>query len=228
MKRKSFLKNSIIGFGTLITAPSVLNACCKSDDIQNEDQSCLPSPTEIAGPFPIKSPASMVKSNIIGDREGVPLIINIVVQNTTDNCSPVEGVKVDIWQCDAHGNYSEYSNQLDGDFTAKHFLRGRQITDVNGMASFISIYPGWYPGRAPHLHLELKNNLDQSLLITQIAFPEDISSNVYTTSKYKGNFDTSNGEDGAFGSSVGLNIADTVTGDLQSGFILNKIVKASI
>lgn len=228
MKRKSFLKKGIIGLGTLITAPSILNACCKSDDNEIKDQSCTPTPTEIAGPFPIKSPASMVKSNIIGDREGIPLMINIVVQNTEDNCNPVEGIKVDIWQCDAHGNYSEYNNQLDGDFTAKHFLRGRQVTDVNGMASFISIYPGWYPGRAPHLHLELKNSSDQSLLITQIAFPEDISSHVYTTSQYKGDFDTSNGEDGSFGSSVNLNMADTVTGDLQSGYILTKTVKTSI
>ena len=229
MKRKAFLTKSILGLGSIVAAPSILSACSKSDDESNISPSaCAPSPSETAGPFPIKSPASLVKANIIGDREGIPLIIKIIVQNTNNNCSVTQGIRVDIWQCDSHGNYSEYNGQLEGDFTAKNFLRGRQVTDVNGEATFVSIYPGWYPGRAPHLHLQLKNNQDQSLLITQIAFPEDVSTQVYTTAKYNGNFDTSNASDGPFEGSLNRNMADSVIGDITSGYTLTKIVKASI
>ncbi len=228
MKRKTFLKNGIIGLGSLVAVPSILSACSKNDDDSNSNSSCQPSPKETAGPFPIKSPASLVKANIIGDREGVPLIIKIIVQNTKFNCALTQGIKVDIWQCDSHGNYSEYNDQLEGDFTANNFLRGRQETDVNGEATFVSLYPGWYPGRAPHLHLELKNDQDKSLLVTQIAFPEDISTQVYTTAKYNGNFDTSNASDDPFEGSLDRNMADSVVGDINSGYTLTKIVKASI
>ncbi len=115
-------------------------------------------------------------------------MINIKVENTNNNCEPLVGAFVDIWHCDAKGNYSEYNDQLDGDFTNNHFLRGRQTTNSNGIASFISVYPGWYPGRAPHLHLEILNANGNSLLITQTAFPEEISRTVYSTQSYKGNF----------------------------------------
>lgn len=229
MKRYTFLKKGIIGLGALVAAPSILSACCKNDDDDdNNSSTCQPSPTETAGPFPIKSPASLVQANIIGDREGIPLVIKIIVQNTKLDCALTQGIKVDIWQCDSRGNYSEYNGQLEGDFTAKNFLRGRQITDANGEVTFVSIYPGWYPGRAPHLHLELKNDQDQSVLITQIAFPEDISNQVYNTDKYSGAFDTPNASDGPFSGSLTHNMADSVTGDINSGYILTKIVKASI
>lgn len=229
MKRKSFIKTGIIGFGSLIASPALLSACSKSDDDSSSGSStCKSTPKEIAGPFPIKSPADMVKSNIIGDREGIPLVIRFIIQDTNNNCEIVEGVSVDVWQCDAHGNYSEYNNQQEGDFTTKHFLRGRQVTDTNGEATFVSIYPGWYPGRAPHLHVEIKDAQNKSLLITQIAFPEDISSQVYTSEKYTGDFDTSNSSDGSFSNSLSRNIADSVAGDNNSGYTLMKIIKVSI
>lgn len=228
MKRKSFLKNSVLGFGGLLTIPQILNGCNNKEDDEIDPSGCIPSPTEIGGPFPIKSPSELVKSNIIGNREGIPLVVTLIVEDTNNKCLPVKNIKVDLWQCDAKGNYSEYNNQLDGDFTSAHFLRGRQVTNVNGQVSFVSIYPGWYPGRAPHLHVELKNSLNQSLLVTQIAFPEQVSSHVYSTPHYSGNFDTSNASDGSFASSLDRNIVDSITGDLTSGYTLTKHLKISI
>ncbi len=116
--------------------------------------------------------------------------------------------------CDAKGNYSEYDGQLDGDFTNNSFLRGRQTTGADGKASFISIYPGWYPGRAPHFHIEILRSNETSLLVSQVAFPEDISNTVYAT----------NGE---FGSSLNRNLADSVTGNTTDGYTLEKIIKVA-
>lgn len=231
MDRKKFLKNGMMGIGSIIAIPTMMTSCSKNDDDSGgavvDAGSCVVSPAETAGPFPIKTPADLVKENIIGDRTGIPLMITIKIENTNNNCKPLAGVFVDIWQCDAKGNYSEYSGQLDGDFTNKKFLRGRQTTDVQGNASFISIYPGWYPGRAPHLHLEILSASGKSLLIAQVAFPEDISKTVYATSGYKGDFDTSNTQDGIFSGDINRSIANSVTGNITDGYKLIEVIKVA-
>lgn len=226
MDRKKFIKN--LGLG--VVATPILGstiACSSAENTTYDPNACTTSPRETAGPFPIKTPAEVVRENIIGDRAGIPLMINLTIQNTNNNCEPLPNVFVDIWQCDAHGNYSEYSGQLDGNFTNQNFLRGRQTTDAQGKTDFVSIYPGWYPGRAPHLHLEILDQNERSLLITQIAFPDNISNAVYTTSDYKGTADTSNTADGIFDDSLTGNMADSVTGNNTDGYTLKKIIKVA-
>ncbi len=218
--------------GTIVAAPALITACKKDDDTEPmepviDPDSCAVSPAETAGPFPIKTPAQLVRENIVGNRTGIPLLINIKVEDTNNNCVPLEGVLVDVWHCDAKGNYSEYSGQLEGDFTSEHFLRGRQTTGADGVASFISIYPGWYPGRAPHLHLEILRVDGSSLLVTQTAFPEDVSNTVYATNGYNGNFDTSNANDGEFGNSLNRNMATSVMGDTTNGYTLTETIKVA-
>ena len=166
---------------------------------------------------------------LLGDRKGIAFQLNFTVQNVSNDCQPLPDVFVDVWHCDAKGNYSEYGDQLDGDFTEQHFLRGRQTTNSDGKVTFLSIYPGWYPGRAPHLHLEIKDSSGKSLLITQVAFPEDISTAVYATSDYKGDgeFDTKNKKDGIFKRSLDRNMADSVTGNNTDGYVLNKVIKVT-
>ena len=114
------------------------------------------------------------------------------------------------------------------DLTQEHFLRGRQETDESGQVSFLSIFPGFYPGRAPHIHIEVLDEQDRSLLVTQIAFPEQICNHVYETEHYQGNNYTSNAKDVLFRDSLEGNMADQVNGDLKAGFTLKKelIVKS--
>lgn len=229
MDRKKFLKNGLLGLGTIVAVPTMMTSCNKDEDDPNADpNACAVSPTETDGPFPIKTPAQLVRENIVGNKSGVPLLINITVQDVNNNCEPLAGVLVDIWHCDAQGNYSQYGGQLDGNFTNENFLRGRQTTDANGVASFISIYPGWYPGRAPHLHFEILDSNGKSLLITQTAFPENISNTVYATTDYNGDFDTSNAADDEFGNSLNRNMADSVTGNITDGYTLNETIRVSM
>lgn len=229
MRRKEFLKK--IGLGTLGSTATLvaLSSCGKDDGGQMvlDPEACVVSPSETAGPFPLKTPAEVIRENIVGDRAGIPLVIKIKVENINNNCAAMVGVSVDIWQCDSKGNYSEYGGQLDGDFTSQNFLRGRQDTDQNGIASFVSIYPGWYPGRAPHLHLEVKDSDGKSLLVTQTAFPEEISKAVYATEQYKGDFDTSNSSDFEFENSLNQNLAESVSGNTTDGYVLNETIKVS-
>ena len=149
------------------------------------------------------------------------MLINLTIQNTNNNCAPLPNALVDIWHCDAQCNYSEYNGQLDGDFTNENFLKGRQVTDRNGNVSFISIFPGWYPGRTPHIHLEVKGSDGSSLLVTQISWDINISNTVYATDGYNGNADTNNSNDGIVSDA---NLAD-ISGDTTNGYTLTKIIK---
>ncbi|MEM6807121.1 MAG: intradiol ring-cleavage dioxygenase [Bacteroidota bacterium] len=226
MKRKAFFRKGILGVSTILGLHLLSTACEEGANIPS-NPNCPNTPSEIKGPFPNKTPADLVRENIIRDRTGVALLINFTIQNTQDDCNPLPGATVDLWQCDAKGNYSQYDEQLDGDFANVSFLRGRQTTDINGRVSFISIYPGWYPGRAPHLHLEIKSASGRSLLVSQVAFPEDVSNAVYQSSSYGGTFDTANEDDQSFNDSLEQNLPDSLTGNINDGYIYEKVIKVS-
>ncbi len=223
MNRKKFIRKGILGVGSIIAIPTIMSSCDKEDNF--DPTACEESPTETVGPFPIKTPADWVRENIIGDRTGIPMMISLIIQNVNDNCSPVEGAFVDIWHCDAQGNYSQYNGQLDGNFTSNNFLRGRQTTNANGEASFLSIFPGWYPGRTPHIHVEILNSSGTSLLVSQISWSDNISTEVYTASAYNGTQDTLNDNDGIVSNA---NLADSLTGNNTDGYVLTKTIKVAV
>lgn len=229
MDRKKFLRNSIAGVGAIVALPTVLTACSKNDDTGASAENggdCDLSPRETAGPFPIKTPAELARENIIGDRSGVALLITLTVQDQSNDCTPVAGALVDIWHCDAEGNYSQYggTQMQQSDYSGNNFLRGRQSTDANGQVSFISIFPGWYRGRAPHIHLEILDADENSLQVTQIAFPKDVCDTVYASEGYQGEADTRNENDNVFADSLDGNMLDEISGDLTNGYTLKKTI----
>jgi len=236
MDRKKFLKDGFLGLGAIVALPMVVTSCSQDDDPDtsttgNNDtnSNCAVSPTETIGPFPILTPAQYVRASIIGDRSGVALLMTLTIQDQSNGCTPLAGVFVDVWQCDKDGNYSQYGgNQLQlADYTAQNFLRGRQTTNANGQVSFISIFPGWYPGRAPHVHVEVRTTGGASLLVTQIAFPVATYSAVYATAGYNGTPDRSNTQDSIFSDSLSQNMADNVTGNVTDGYTLLKTITVS-
>lgn len=235
MDRKKFIRSGILGIASLATAAKLLESCSKDDnnntDINaSDDGTCTVSPSETKGPFPIKTPSQLVLENIKSDRIGIALLINLTIENKNNNCLPIAGVLVDVWHCDKDGNYSEYggTTMQQTDYTSVHFLRGRQTTDSKGEASFLSIFPGWYQGRAPHIHVEVLTSSGTSLLVTQIAFPENVSSAVYSSTNYAshGQADTSNTKDNVFSDSLTNELA-TLTGNLTDGYTLSKTIIVS-
>jgi len=191
------------------------------------------APTETAGPFPTTTPSSLIRSDIRDDRTGVPFTITINVQNVNNGCMALAGVIVDIWHCDKDGYYSEYggSGMQSIDYTSVNFLRGRQATDANGQVKFTSIFPGWYSGRATHIHVHIYNSAGTSLMITQIAFPEGSNSAVTTVNGSSGvaygytkgmSGYTYNASDNVFSDdSSGIEVA-SVSGSLSNGYALTK------
>jgi protocatechuate 3,4-dioxygenase beta subunit len=173
---------------------------------------CAVTPSETVGPYP--SLTDLIRSDIREGRAGTNLTLTIAVVNSSDNCSPVANANVEIWQCDAAGNYSQYGTQ-----TAQTYLRGIQTTNANGEVTFTTIYPGWYQGRATHIHVEVVRN-GASVKVTQIAFPESVNATVYATGVYasRGSNPTSNARDGIFADSLDSEMAG-VSGDPSSGYV---------
>lgn len=120
-------------------------------------------------------------------KAGIPLHLIFNVSDVTGGtCKPLQGAQVDIWHCDALGQYSDVSDQ---GFNTKgqKWLRGYQVTDEHGLAHFITIYPGWYSGRAVHIHFKIRTTgTDGSAyeFTSQLFFPDDLSDQVYTQTPY--------------------------------------------
>jgi protocatechuate 3,4-dioxygenase beta subunit len=176
---------------------------------------CAVSPSETIGPFP--SLADFVRSDIREGRPGTPVTLNITVVNANSGCSAVAGAVVDVWQTDAAGHYSQYA-QGGYDGRGDTFLRGLQTTDAGGRATFTTVYPGWYAGRATHIHVEVTVN-GRSVKVTQIAFPENVNAEVYASGVYasRGPNPTSNARDGIFSDSLASELA-TVSGSPANGY----------
>ncbi|HLF72449.1 MAG TPA: intradiol ring-cleavage dioxygenase [Dehalococcoidia bacterium] len=96
-------------------------------------------------------------------------------------CAALAGAMVDIWHCDAAGVYSDAS---DPSFNTKgqNFLRGYQLTDSNGQVKFTTVYPGWYQGRAVHIHFKVRNA--GSEFTSQFFFDDAMSQQVYAAAPY--------------------------------------------
>lgn len=92
-------------------------------------------------------------------KPGVPLALafNVMSMAPGGACTPLAGAHVDLWQCDALGIYSGVKDPS-FDTSGQKFLRGYQLTDANGRAAFTTIYPGWYRGRAVHIHFKIRTN----------------------------------------------------------------------
>jgi len=172
---------------------------------------CAVTPTETVGPFP--SVRDIFRSDVREDRAGTPLTLTMKVVNAIANCAPVANANVEIWHVDAAGDYSEYGSQ-----TAATFLRGIQTTNAGGDVTFTTIYPGWYQGRATHIHVEVTIN-GRSVKATQIAFPESINNAVHTQGVYarRGANPMSNASDGIFADSLSSELV-TPSGSPSSGY----------
>ncbi|WP_292024418.1 intradiol ring-cleavage dioxygenase [Maritimibacter sp. UBA3975] len=138
---------------------------------------CMVMPETTAGPFYFDP--DLERRDITEDRTGEAL--DLAIQVVDAECAPVTGARVDVWHCDALGNYSGYARQgSDGanDTSGETFLRGTQMADARGVARFSTIYPGWYRGRATHIHYLI--HLDERTVLTsQVFFPDALSNYLY-------------------------------------------------
>jgi protocatechuate 3,4-dioxygenase beta subunit len=136
-------------------------------------------------------------------QQGIPLhlVIHVYsVNNNNDLCNPVRGARVDIWHANSQGIYSAVSDQ---GTAGNKFLRGYQMTDDNGTVRFTTIYPGWYQGRAIHIHdkIRMLNGTEKILDWTsQLYFENSINEQIHKQRPYSnhGLPDVTNEQDGIY------------------------------
>jgi protocatechuate 3,4-dioxygenase beta subunit len=163
--------------------------------------SCVLTPELTEGPFYV--PDEKLRRDITEGKAGAALRLNLTVLNVS-TCKPVKNALVDVWHCDALGVYS--GNVANNAGT--NFLRGTQRTNAAGLAAFDTIYPGWYQGRAVHIHVKV--HVGGNVVHTgQLFFPAAVTNAVYETAPYRNHGttpDTLNAADSIFrnGGSKGM------------------------
>jgi protocatechuate 3,4-dioxygenase beta subunit len=153
-----------------------------ADTTTGGSAACAVVPEETAGPFPgdgsngpnVLTQDGVVRSDITtsfgsmsGTAQGIPLGINLIVQDANDGCAPLAGAAVYVWHCDRDGAYSMYEGAAD-----QNYLRGVQETNGSGQVTFTSIFPGCYQGGSP-------------IATSQLAFPQGASREAYLEDGYE-------------------------------------------
>ncbi|CAA9559487.1 MAG: Putative dioxygenase [uncultured Truepera sp.] len=121
-------------------------------------------------------------------KAGVPLALTLRVFQIGESCTPLAGATVDVWHCDAQGDYSDVTDRTEGfDTVGQTWLRGYQVTDENGEVTFKTIYPGWYRGRAVHIHFKVRTSTSAGAnyeFTSQLYFDDALSDRVFKQEPY--------------------------------------------
>lgn len=176
---------------------------------------CLLFPETTEGPYFIRG--DQIRRDVTEGRPGAPLDLHIKIVDAAA-CTPFANVAVDIWHCDASGIYSGFvdASRAAGGGPGSppganiatpaassatdetRFLRGIQVTDQAGLVQFATIYPGWYRGRAVHIHVKVGSG--STVHTGQLFFPDDLTDSVFANEPYKskGVRDMRNADDSIF------------------------------
>ncbi len=169
------------------------------------------TPQQTEGPYFVDNMPN--RSDITSDtttgseQEGIPLRLVINVYDVDGyggggegSCIPLRGALVDIWHSDSQGVYSGIQQQ---GTTGQNFLRGNQVADENGTVQFTTIYPGWYEGRAVHIHVKVRTfegSNETFEWTSQFYLNNSITEQVHTQPPYSdhGQPEMTNDEDGIY------------------------------
>lgn len=169
--------------------------------------SCVVRPEQTQGPYFVDE--RLHRSDIRSDpadsrvKPGVPLALTFLVSSlSAGKCQPLSGAHVDLWQCDALGVYSDVQDRSFNTVGQK-FLRGHQLTDAKGEARFTTVYPGWYAGRAVHMHFKIRTDPSAQRgfeFTSQLYFDDALTDRVHAAAPYatKGQRTTRNRDDRIF------------------------------
>lgn len=215
LSRREVLALIGAGSGTLLLSACVPTSNEAASDLTaiNETNASLPAgcvvrPKLTEGPVFVDD--DLNRSDVRSDpsngaiSEGTQLDLTFSVSRIANGtCMPLADAQVDIWQCDANGIYSDTS-ELGMDTVGQKFLRGHQSTNENGIAHFTTIYPGWYEGRAVHIHIKIRTE-DGYDFTSQVFFEDTLTDEVFAQAPYnsRGERLLRNDDDGIFEESGG-------------------------
>jgi len=190
------------GEGGDVTAAAGSSSSSSSSSSSGGTGACVANASETNGPYPsdgsntvngmvsnVLQASGVVRSDIrssfgssTNTAPGVPMTLRLSVVNSNNNCASLAGYAIYLWHCTRDGLYSLYSSGVQNE----NYLRGVQVTDASGNATFTTIFPGCYAGRYPHIHFEVYPSLSMAtlytnrLLTSQLGLPRDVCSTVYS------------------------------------------------
>lgn len=242
------------GGGSGTTAPAGTVSGAAPDGVTaTGSASCAVIPEETGGPYPADGTNSsngkvvdalalsgIVRSDIrasiagaSGVAAGVPLTIRLKLVDVSAGCATVAGATVYLWHCDRNGNYSMYSSSI----REENYLRGVQAADADGYITFLTVFPGCYDGRMPHVHFEVYPTLVASasaanrVKTSQFTFPLATLNEVYTADGYGASVQNlariSYATDNVFSDGTALQMA-SMSGDIVNGYVAELTVGVSL
>lgn len=183
---------AITGFGRKGSGSREIGAIVQASAVAATMPACVVRPEQTEGPYFVDEKFN--RSDIRVDpsdksiKSGVPLHLEFNVSRIAGGaCVPFPGAIVDVWHCDALGVYSDVRD-AGFDTRGKNFLRGYQQTDAKGIAQFLTIYPGWYEGRAVHIHFKIRSAQAPraDAFTSQLYFDETVTDQVLKQAPYNG------------------------------------------
>lgn len=200
-----------------------------ADLLVSQPATCRLWPEQSEGPYHRDDPPE--RSDVTENRAGVPLRLGLRLLAAHAG-APLAGVLVELWHADSEGVYSGFppfqaqpgqevtSDSVPNEIVAagETFLRGAQRTDQRGMCAFRTIYPGWYPSRTVHIHLQA--HLGGRTATTQLYFPDEVTDEVFSVAPYAGRprRDTTNETDSIFTEEGGEHSVLHLVGSATAGY----------
>ena len=216
-------RGTLAKLGGLVVAAAGGRALLETDEanagnkaVESGAVTCVLTPELTEGPYYISG--EKVRRDVRDGHPGTQLTLKLSVLNVA-TCAPIKGAAVDIWHADAAGNYSGFGDGA----SSRTFLRGVQKTDANGVATFITIYPGWYQGRTVHIHVKV--HVGGKVVHTgQLFFADSLTDKVYAVAPYSNrpNRDVRNAQDSIFvnGGKRGLLAVQKVSGGYRGSIAM--------
>ena len=212
------------GAGAVVLAGRLPNLAFAQMPSEETVPGCVVRPEQTEGPFFVEERlerSDLRPESPTGDlKPGVLLALTFRVFGIGESCAPLEGAVIDVWHCDAQGDYSGVSDRTQSfDTVEQTWLRGFQRTAADGVARFTTVYPGWYLGRAVHIHFKVRTGVtaDDYEFTSQLYFDDALSDRVFEAAAYgrEGFRDTLNANDFIFaggGNSLLLEPTETAEG----------------
>lgn len=196
----------LIGLSSALLAGLIPRPACAQATAGAALPGCVARPEQTEGPFFVDE--ALNRSDIRSDprtgeiKAGVPLRVTFNVSRmSSTSCAPLADAQIDVWHSDATGRYSDVRGF--GSTTGGQFLRGYQLTDAAGSAQFLTIFPGWYGGRAVHMHFKIRSAqtlASRYAFTSQLYFDDALTERVFAMEPYasRGRRWMRNGDDGIF------------------------------
>ncbi|HEX6356184.1 twin-arginine translocation pathway signal protein [Actinophytocola sp.] len=201
-RRQALAILGMSGMALTVAGVGVAGAASASSTTNADTVDIVVKPEMTEGPYFVDE--NLNRSDIRVDTsdgsvvDGTALRLNLRIMSVASTGAvPIKGAQVDVWHCDAFGVYSDVAAE---GTVGKKYLRGYQLTNGDGKVQFLTILPGWYQGRAIHIHVKVRTTGTDGNpyeFTSQLFFTEEFKTAYLATQPYasKGTPDTTNSTD---------------------------------